>query len=106
MEILETLAILRNRIKRRDLDMSRNLPSFRILLVCAEEFEDYRDDVRQKLVRVCVYVCVYVCVCVRVCACVHVCVIFSYVCERESVCVCTCATCRKTSRRFGYSWCA
>jgi len=85
MEILETLAILRNRIKRRDLDMSRNLPSFRILLVCAEEFEDYRDDVRQKLVRVCVYVCV----CVRVCACVHVCV-YVHVCvrERERECVC------------------
>ena len=49
MEILETLSILRNRIKRRDLELARNLPSFRILLVCAEEFEDYRDDVRQKL---------------------------------------------------------
>eukprot|EP00802_Teleaulax_amphioxeia_P007487 Tamp_07493.p1 GENE.Tamp_07493~~Tamp_07493.p1 ORF type:complete len:636 (-),score=154.54 Tamp_07493:192-2099(-) len=51
MEILETLSILRNRIKRRDLELARNLPSFRILLICAEEFEDYRDDVRQKLVQ-------------------------------------------------------
>ena len=51
MEILETLAILRNRIKRRDLELARNLPSFRILLVCAEQFEDYRNDVREKLVQ-------------------------------------------------------
>ena len=51
MEILETLGILRNRIKRRDLEMSRNLPAFRVLLICAEEFEDYRNDVRQKLVQ-------------------------------------------------------
>jgi hypothetical protein len=51
MEILETLAILRNRIKRRDLELARNLPSFRILLVCAEQFEDYRNDVREKLLQ-------------------------------------------------------
>ena len=50
IEILETLAILRNRIKRRNLEANRDLPSFRILLICAEHFEDYRDDVRRKLV--------------------------------------------------------
>jgi hypothetical protein len=51
MEILEILSMLRNRIKRRDLELARNLPSFRILLIAAEEFEDYRNDVRQKLVQ-------------------------------------------------------
>lgn len=51
LEILDTLAILRNRIRKKNLEASRNLPSFRVLLICAEHFEEYREDVRLKLVK-------------------------------------------------------
>ncbi|EKX49940.1 hypothetical protein GUITHDRAFT_135627 [Guillardia theta CCMP2712] len=44
-EILEALLSLRKKIKLRKMEAARNLPSFRILLVCAETFEDYREDV-------------------------------------------------------------
>jgi len=50
-EILEALLSLRKKIKLRKMEAARNLPSFRILLVCAETFEDYREDVRLKLLR-------------------------------------------------------
>ena len=51
MEILDTLFQIKNKIKKRDLDASRTLPSFRIMIICAENFEDYRADVRNKLIR-------------------------------------------------------
>jgi len=50
LEILDTLAVLRNRIKKRDMEIARNLPSFSVLIICAEAFGDYREDVRLKLV--------------------------------------------------------
>ena len=51
VEILETLFQLRGRIRKRELESSRNLPQFRVAIVCAELFEEYREDVRSKLVQ-------------------------------------------------------
>jgi hypothetical protein len=51
VEILETLFQLRGRIRKRELESSRNLPQFRVVVVCAELFEDYREDVRSKLLQ-------------------------------------------------------
>jgi hypothetical protein len=51
VEILETLFQLRSRIRKRELESARNLPQFRVMVVCAELFEDYREDVRSKLLQ-------------------------------------------------------
>jgi hypothetical protein len=51
VEILETLFQLRGRIRKRELESARNLPQFRVMVVCAELFEDYREDVRSKLLQ-------------------------------------------------------
>jgi hypothetical protein len=51
VEILDTLYTLKNKIRKRDMEAARTLPSFRVMIICAELFEDYRSDVREKLVR-------------------------------------------------------
>ena len=51
VEILETLFTLRGRMRKRELESARNLPQFRVAVVCAELFEDYREDVRSKLIQ-------------------------------------------------------